>query len=186
MGMFNTKVFLEIQIMGYPTGKRIKCHFYLEGNVTREKVNDYINNSLRLSDEYKDYPVNDIKVHNLYITNTKNEADDFGNIILDSVSNAVGEVEKKETKKDVRKINLKDYTDADIEYVRKKMSEELVMRRYNLLQEEFNFYVANQQEIDIEDAKDAYKRYDGDIFKLRKEKIRENIANMLENKKVVD
>ena len=184
MTKFDTKVFLEIQTKGYPAGKKIKCHFWLEGHIIRSKVDDYIKNSLVLSDTYKDYIVHEIKVFNLYITNTKKEDEDFGFLMLDSVTNAVGET--KEKKKDVRKIDFKDYTDADIEYVKKKMGEELIMRKYNLIKEEFDFYKDNCQEINIEDVKEVYKKCDGDIYKLRKEKIRENIKDILENKKVVN
>ena len=189
MGIFNTKVFLEIQVKGFPVGKRIKCHLWLEGEVKRADVDNYIKNSMTLSEEYKKDVIEEIKVFNLCMTNTRKEEENYGDMILDSVSNAVDTESRKlpkKTKVDLRGLSLKDYTDLEIEAAKKRLEEELVMRRFSLLREEFEFYKDNQKEINIEDVKDVYKKCDGDIYKLRKEKIRENIKDMLETKKVVD
>ena len=184
MGIFNTKVFAEIQLKDYPTGKNIKCHFWLENNVTKEEAYNYVKNSLILSESYKDCVVHEIKIFNLLITNNKTSDENFGDIVLDSITNSYQSVVKKDKKVDIKDLNLKDYSESDIEYIRKKMAEELIMRRHNLLLTEFNFYKDNQKEINIEDTKEIYKKYNGDIYKLRKEKIRENLKNMIEKKVV--
>jgi hypothetical protein len=189
MGIFNTKVFLEIQVKGYPVGKRIKCHLWLENEVTRAEVEKYVKGSLIFSDEYKKDTIEEVKIYNLCMTNTKKGEENFGDMILDSVSNAVDTETRRSNKKskvDLRGLSLKDYTDLEIEAAKKRFEEELVMRRFSLLREEFEFYKDNQTEINIEDVKDVYKKCDGDIYKLRKEKIRENIKDMLKTKEVID
>jgi hypothetical protein len=180
MPNLNTKIFLEIRVKDYPIGKNIKCHLWLEGNVSRKEAEEYIKNSLLLTGAYKNYIIHEIYIHNLFITNTKYDVlkENYGELILDSITNSVQTEKKKEKKMDITDIKYSELSLKDIESINNKITDEIFKRKYNLNFDEYKFYIDNKEEIDITDIKEAYKKCGGDIFKLRKEKIRDYLNEL--------
>jgi hypothetical protein len=185
---FNTKCHLLIKIKDYPIGKNMKCYVWFEGAVDKKEIENKVKNCLTLSETYKDYAIAEISVVNNVMTNTRMEKNEnFGEIILQSISNVYeGNPKKqKEKKHSFKDIKYSDLTDKDIEEIDKKLTIEMFKRQHKLNDSEYRFYIENKDEVDLEKVKEVYEKCGGDIFKLRKDKIRENIANLLKNKKVV-
>jgi len=179
--MSDTKVFIELQIKDFPAGKKIKCHFWLKGEgYSKTYIEKYIKENLSLDEYYKNYVIHDIKVFNPITTNTRKSTDNYGVITMDIITILFSkDTKKEEEKKNLRTLKLSDYKTEDIEYLNKKIHIELLMRKYNFNDDEYKFYIANKDEVNIENVKEIYKKCSGDIFKLRKNKIRENITNII-------
>ena len=188
MPMFNTKCYLLIKIKDYPIGKNLKCYVWFEGLIKDIDVKNSVKNCLTLSDTYKDYAIKDIEVVNTITTNSMQLTEKFGEITLQSITNVFeGNPKKQKDKKyNIKDIKCSELTDKEIEDLEKKINKESFKRRNKFSEAEFLFWADNVNELKIEEVKEVYEKCGGDIFKLRKAKIRENIANMLENKKVVD
>ena len=187
MPLFNTKCYLLIKIKDYPVGKNLKCYVWFEGLMENIDVKNSVKNCLTLSDTYKDYIIKDIEVVSTISTNNMKPEEKFGEITLQSITNVFeGNPKKQKNKKfDIKDIKYSELTDKEIEDLEKKIRKESFKRQYGLSEAEYIFWKGNLNEVKIEDVKEVYKKCDGDIFKLRKAKIRENISNILENKKVV-
>ena len=188
MPMFNTKCYLLIKVKDYPIGKNLKCYVWFEGLIKDIDVKSSVKNSLTLSDTYKDYSIKEIEVVSTIVTNTMKTEENFGEIILQSITNVFeGNPKKQKDKKfSFKDIKYSELTDKDIEEIDRKLNAEIFKRQHKLSDSEYKFYIENRDEVDLTKVKEIYEKCGGDIFKLRKEKIRENIANLLENKKVVD
>ncbi len=178
--MSDTKVFIEIQIKDFPAGKKIRCHFWLKGEgYSKADMEKYVKENLSLYEYYKDCVIHDIKVFNPITTNTRKPTDEYGVVTMDVITVLFSkETKKEDDKKNLRTLKLSDYKTEDIEYLNKKIYNELLMRRYDLNENEYNFYNINKDEVKIEDVKEVYKNCGGDIYKLRKNKIRDRISNM--------
>jgi hypothetical protein len=188
MPMFNTKCVVLIKIKDYPIGKNLKCYVWMEGSVTGVDVQSRVKNFLTLSETYKDYDIKDIEVVSTIMTNTMEMSEKFGELTLMSITNVFeGNPKKQKNKKfDIKDIKYSELTDKEIEDLDRKVSTEAFKRRNKFTDAEFSFWVDNSKDIKIEEVKEIYAKCGGDIFKLRKAKIRENITNMLENKKEVN
>lgn len=185
--IFNTKCYVLIKIKDYPIGKNLKCYVWFEGIVKNNEVENYVKNSMTLSETYKNYPIADIKIVSTLATNSMKPEDKFGELILQSITNVYEGNPKKEKEKKytIKDIDYSKLTDKEIEDIDRKINAEIFKRKHNLNDSEYKFYIANREEVDINNVKEIYEKCDGDIFKFRKERIRENISSMLENKKVV-
>ena len=188
MPLFNTKCYLLIKIKDYPVGKNLKCYVWFEGLIKDIDVKNSVTNCLTISDTYKDYTIKDIEVVSTISTNNMKPEEKFGEITLQSITNVFeGNPKKQKSKKiDPKDIKYSELTDKEIEDLDRKISKESFKRRNKFTEAEYMFWINNSNEVKIEDAKEVYEKCGGDIFKLRKAKIRENISNMLENKKVVN
>ena len=186
---FNTKCHLLVKIKDYPIGKNMKCYVWFEGAVDKDEVENKVKNSLTLSETYKDYAIAEITVVNTVMTNTRLKKDEnFGEIILQTVSNVYeGNPKKqKEKKYDHKIIKYSDLTDKELEDISRKTNKEQFKRQNKFSEAEYVFWTENMLDIKLENIKEVYEKCGGDIFKLRKMKIRENISSILENKKVAD
>lgn len=186
--LFNTKCYLLIKIKEYPIGKNLKCYVWFEGLAENIDIKNSVKNCLTLSDTYKDYAIKDIEVVSTLATNGMKPEEKFGEITLQSITNVFeGNPKKQKNKKHSHNdIKFSDLTDKEIEDIDNKIKKERFKRLNGFSEAEYTFWASNSDEIKIEDVKETYKKCDGDIFKLRKAKIRENISSILENKKVVD
>jgi hypothetical protein len=186
---FNTKCYLFIKIKDYPIGKNLKCYVWFEGSVDIKEIEKRVKDSLILSETYKDYAIAEIRIVNSIMTNTKlKEDENFGEIILQSISNVFeGNPKKqKENKFTFKDIKYSDLTDKELDDIDNKLTTEIFKRQHKLSDSEYKFYMENKDEVGLNDVKEIYEKCGGDIFKLRKSRIRENIASILENKKVID
>ena len=97
---FNTKCYLFIKIKDYPVGKNMKCYVWFEGMIERKEVERRVKNSFKLSETYKDYVIAEINVVNSLVTNTRlKDNENFGDIILESVTNVFDGNPKNKGKK---------------------------------------------------------------------------------------
>lgn len=189
MPLFNTKCYLLIQIKDYPIGKNIRCYTWFEGVMKEKEILEFIKNSLTLSETYNKYTIHDIKVVSILMTNSMESSEKFGELVLLSINNVFegnSKKPKKEKELSLKDIKYSELTDKEIEEIDRKLNIEIFKRRNKLNDKEFNFYMENKNEVALDNVKEIYEKCGGDIYKLRKDKIRENIASMLENKKVVD
>ena len=186
--MLDTKAYLEIQFKGYPVGKKVRCHIWIKGRVEEERLKEDLKNHLNLFGAFKEEQVHKIKIFNLYLTNSKKDNESYNELIVDSEVDAINlnmlnhnVKESKKIKNEEFKpatIKLVDMKDDDLVKLHERMSEEILRRRYSLTEKEYAFYKDNETDINIWDAKELYKKFDGDIIKLRKQKIREKISNL--------
>jgi hypothetical protein len=131
-------------------------------------------------------------VVNSLVTNTRlKDNENFGDIILESVTNVFDGNPKNKGKKKgeneiTKDIKYSELTDKELDELSFKVNKEQFKRKNKFSEAEYMFWCENMMEIKVEDIKEVYEKCGGDIFKLRKMKIRENISDMLENKKVVE
>ena len=189
MPLFNTKFILLIKIKDYPIGKNLKCYVWFEGVKKDEEVINHIKNSLTLSEAYKDYIIADMQIVGTLTTNSMQPKEKFGELNLISINNVYEgnpKKQKKEKKFDFKDIKYSELNLKDLESIDRKVNTEIFKRQNNLNDDEYKFYMENMKEINLADIKDIYQKCGGDIYKLRKDKIRKNIADIFEAKKVVE
>lgn len=184
--MLDTKAYLEIQFKGYPVGKKIRCHIWVQGVISKEQLESDLKKYLSLHGEYKDEIIHKIKVFNCYSTNNKKDNENYLDLIVNSTLDAINlkafnEMKPKKEKDNgfsAKTINLTDMKDDDVVKLHERLEEEILRRRYSLTVEEFKFFKENKDEIDISYTKEFYEKCGGDIIKLKKQKIREKINSL--------
>lgn len=184
METLDTKVYLEIRVYGYPVGKKVRCHLWLEGDVGKEHSKIYLENNLELMDEYANATIEGVTVFNAVLSPSRPMDEDYNKLIVKSEVDAFRNKEyvkplNIEQKLKLSSIDLSNYNNADITSLRTRLNKELFIREHNLTTEEYDFYVDNSNIVFISDIKEEYKRSNGDTFKLRKNKIRDNISKIL-------
>jgi hypothetical protein len=186
MSLFNTKVIVLFKIKDYPIGKNLKCYVWFEGDTKDMNIEEKLKSSLVLSESYKNYDIKEIQVVSKVMTNSMPQTDKFGELNLMSISNVFeGNPKKEKNRKVNTTTDLSLLTQKELEDLDRKVNKELFKRNNNLNENEYVFYMNNMNDIKLTEVKEIYEKCGGDIYKLRKERIRENISNMLENKKVV-
>ncbi len=178
----DTKSFIEIRLKDYPVGRKLRCILWLEGMYEKDQVEEYIKSNMVLINQFKDAVIHEVKVFNSILTNCRKEEEKYGELILISViTNYTASNKKKESEKkvDINSLKLHNYSVKEITKLKEKIDDELIMREYHLSDREYEFYKNNNDEVTLNSVKEIYEKCDGDIFKLRKERIRENISNLL-------
>lgn len=185
----DTKTFLEIRTKDYPVGKKLRCVLWLEGMYEKEQIEEYIKSNLILNEHFKDIVIHDIKIFNTVLTNCRKEEEKYGELILISSittfpSTKNDNENKKDKKVELSSLKLHNYSDKELNNLKDKINDEFIMREYKFSNDEYDFYKKNIEEVKLSEVKELFAKCDGDIFKLRKEKIRENLQNILAIKKV--
>ncbi|MFW6225953.1 MAG: hypothetical protein ACOC3V_03260 [bacterium] len=185
--MLDTKAYLEIKFKGYPIGKKVRCHMWVEGKIKEEDFLNKIEKHLSLVDEFKNEILHEIKIFNLYLTNTKKDYEKYNELVINStigavnlnINNTKNSKKFKNESSSPKNIELYKMKDDDVIKLYERLGEEIIRRRYSLTEEEFSFYKDNEKDFDISDTKELYKKYDGDIIKLRKQRIRKKLEEMI-------
>lgn len=181
----NTKVYLEIQIKGYPVGKNVRCYIWFEDYLLKEQVEKKLANIISLNDKYKNEKIHKIKVFNCFQTNTKKDDEKFNELIETSVIDAVNlkflndtKPSKKEKTETIETIRLDNLKDDELSKLHRYVINELTIRKYNLTKEEFIFYQKYKEELDLNTVKNEFQKCKGDIVILRKNKIRDKLISL--------
>jgi hypothetical protein len=185
--------YLDIQLAGYPHGVKLKCHIRTEKNWEKEDFSNFVKENFKISDlddEYKKFVLYDIFVRNIVYTNIKKVEEQYDVIIIDSIlktsikkdnkkkEDAKKKEDTKEEKTNLKKVTTYNQTDDDIKWLIQTLNDELFMREHELSNDHFKFLIDNE-EITLENVKGLFDECEGDIFKLRKRKIRDNIKELL-------
>lgn len=183
MSILDQRSHIEVQLKGYPHGRKVKCHIWTEKNWSRKYLINFVNANLKLEDELEGFIIHDVLIRNTVYTNVrKKKEEDYKTIIIDSIT-YITMRKKEDKKKDDEKTNLKkvttyNQTDDDIKWMIQTLNDELFMREHELSNDHFEFLTKNE-EVTTENVKELFDKCGGDIFKLRKNRIRENIKNLL-------
>lgn len=178
-----TRVNIKIEIKGYPHGRICKLHFWLDGDVDRDDIDNYIENKVELKFEKIDKnDIEKIYVDKLIYTSTRDEKENFGDIIFDSITNILPDTKNNEKNVQKTKNLILDKIPTDeLKELKNKVDIELLKRQYFLNDQEYDFYKINENIIKLEDVKDIFKQYNGDAFKIKKLNIRNILKNPLSN-----
>lgn len=188
MSMLNQRTHIDVQLKGYPHGGKVKCHIWTEKTWNKKYLTNFVQAHLKLDGDLEGFIIHDILIKNTVHTNVrKRKEEDYKTIIIDSITyitmmkkDEKKKDEKKEEKTNLKKVTTYNQTDNDIKWLIQTLENELFMREHELSNDHFNFFT-NNEEITLENVKELFEKCDGDIFKLRKNKIRENLKGLLLN-----
>jgi hypothetical protein len=173
-----TKVYLNLGIMGFPTGRSMHCHMWLDGNYEQAEVEENILPNI----DFAKYETSDTKIAKAKISyvvhiTSKPSTEDFGVVILDNIIDLVNKKETKiyKTKPNLKKIKLHGYTTDELNHLIMDVNVELFKRKYELSDDEYKFYLVNMNDINACDIKEKFKGFNGDAFKIRKNDIRNKL-----------
>lgn len=187
MSILDQRSHIEVQLKGYPHGRKVKCHIWTEKDWSKKYLTNFVKENLKLEGELEGFIIHDILVRNTVYTNQRHKKnEDYDTIITDSITyitmrkkeNKKKDDSKKEEKTNLKKVTIYNQTDDDIKWMIQTLNDELFMREHELSNDHFDFLSKNE-EVTLENVKELFEKCGGDIFKLRKSKIRENIKNLL-------
>lgn len=191
-----TRVNINIEIKGYPHGKLYKLHFWLNGYIEKDKIQQYIDEQFKSDIENGEIEgIDENLIERAYIdkiiyTNDRSIKEGFNSIIFDSSTTVIPENNKnnKNNKKYQKSQNTKpknivlhELSDDDLKKLKDKIDIEFLKRQHFLSDDEYNFYKVNENFIQLEDVKEMYKKFKGDAFKIKKM----NIRNILKSKNLL-
>lgn len=178
--MTYTRAFLDIYTKGYPVGKILKCNIWIPciKVYTEAEITELLNAHLVLDSTFRDQHIlAGFKVNFAVEFKEKDDSVKDNVVIIQSekdFSLPTLRIVPKHEKVNFKKIRLKEHSDDEILELKNRIEIEMFKRQYELTDEEFNFYMDNQ-DINFNDIKTTYTLYQGDPYKLRKEKIREKL-----------
>jgi hypothetical protein len=159
-----TKVFIKVGLKDYPVGKMMFGHFWLVGKYSKhdlendKELKSFIKFSKEITDKYilDNYEIDYVSYCVSKPTNEK---------ICVIIKDSVVELNKKSKilkntsiskKVDLKSLKLYDYSVTDLDNLLKNLNIELFKRKFNLSDDEYNFYLKNQH-INCIDIKEKYK-----------------------------
>jgi hypothetical protein len=184
MDVFYTRVNLRIEIKDYPVGGILRMHFWMDGIKTKGEAQPTIIKEISNNRDFTDkYTINQILIDGLYYTSTKSDKEGFNIMVFDSFVKfslpkdkpKVDNKPKPPKKVTFNDINLFDIDNDELKKQINRIENELFKRKYFFSDDEYNFYNELKDNINVEDTKDLFKKYNGDVFKYKKEKIREKL-----------
>ena len=178
------KINFVVHGLGFPVGKVYKLHVWLPGD-TKNAGKWVDKNADQIKKELRDTcHVHSIQHTSVMWTNIRTNQENYGDIILDSTKDASPSNDKSKSKsievkpvKDIRKIDLPNIDDADLNKLRGKINIELFKRQHKLSDAEYDFYMENTDLVgDISNLKKICDEYGtDDKFILRKREVRKKI-----------
>lgn len=189
-----TRVNINIEIKDYPYGKLYKLHFWLNGYIEKNKIQQYIDQKFKSDIENGEIEgIDENLIERAYIdkiiyTNDRSIKEGFNNIIFDSSTTVITENKQKDNKKHQKSqytkpknIVLHELSDDELKKLKDKIDIEFLKRQHFLSDDEYNFYKINEDFIQLENVKEMYQKFKGDAFKIKKM----NIRNILKSKNLL-
>ena len=185
----DTKATLEVKIRDFPVGKIMKIHIWFEGFLKQEDIQKYIDANMdkikeQLENESK-REVHSIEVGFVIATNCRSEEEDIGDIILEKIVDA-GPGKKTKTKKvekkvfDIKLFEPHNTTEEDLLEFRDIIDTELFKRKHKLSDSVYDFFIANEDLVTVDQAKEICKTHNpDDTYLLRKREVRKIIQSKL-------
>lgn len=151
-----TKISLNISLKGFPVGEIMNCHFWTKGNLSmddaRKQLNDVDFN--QVFDGKRFY--HDHTITSLTNTIILPKNDNLTDLIVDSIS------KKPVTPLNINDIDLSSMNDDDILLYKKAFITESFKRRYNMSDDEYDFYRSySDKSISIDAIINIYRSTNG-------------------------
>lgn len=179
----DTKIGFTVKGLGFPVGRIHKMYVWFEGQYPNPAK--YIDDNVdKIKKELRDIcHIHSIEYTHTTYSNTRTELEEYGSIILESVSD-VSTTDKKKNKKkktvklvtDIRKLDLPNIPREDLSTLKDKVEIEFFKRDNELSDDVYDFFVANEDLVTIDEVKKiAESGSINDKFLLRKKEIRKQV-----------
>ena len=152
-------------------------HTWLQSKVSEENARRLVNGVNMKNHIKKFLGTSDYSIDNVVYVNNKPDSHEYYGIFIDSVEHTP--LSKKSEIIDNK--NFDDLTDEELLNLKDRIDEVLFKREHGLTDEEYSFYLENEDIVKLEDVKTLYLIYKVDKFKIRKLRIKK----ILTEKKVV-
>ena len=183
----DTKLVFKVKALGFPTGEIYQMYVWVKGNLAN--AGKYIDDH---ADEIKESLKETMYIHSIehyYTTysNNKPEPEEFGDIILDKEIK-IGSKKSKKKKEvkpvtDINKVDLPNIDNKDLGRLKQRIVNELFKREHDLSGDVFSFFVANQDQISVEEAKRLCEEHGSvDMFLLKKREVRKKVEEKISSK----
>lgn len=193
-----TKVAIKVQVKDYPTGSVVRLHFWLDDFYLRKDIEKYIKTKLKFDKEFTDkYIIHDTIIDKIVYVNSKSVKEEFGSLIFDSckrislnftsssatspkstatTSTTSTTFKSKKKKDEKKKISFVDMEMDKLLEHKEKIDAELFRREHSFTEEEYLFYKTNMDVLSVDNVKTMFKTCNGDIYKLKKDRIRQRLG----------
>ena len=166
----DTKIYLELrrkEINGITSV--FNLHVWLQSKISEEVAKSTMS-SYNMEKQFNSYfgsiDYNVIRIE--YLDNRK-ETEEYFDIFIDST------VKKEITSNLPNQKQLEDLTDLELINMKDRIDEILFKRENKLSDDEYSFFIENEDIVSLENVKELYNIYKNDKFKLKKIRIKNNL-----------